>query len=189
MDTSDINYDEPAKLPENADDARRLVEWHVRMARAAAAEADEIKASYAAEIERLVERRDNRLRILKNQREWHEAPVESWHKMLQRGDDRRATIEMPHGTSKITVPKKPKVELVDHDKTPGRIREWLIAKHPEVLELPNITTIRSLVEIRPGLIPGSHVIVDKADGEIVNGLTDQLPEPTYKLTLEPGAPL
>ena len=186
-DPSDIDYSRPAILPDDEHLAER-VEWHVRMARQATAELEEVKSMYERELERIKERIQNRVRIIQERIAWHTAPVQSYHTMRQAQEPKRKTIEFPHGASKITVPTTPVVQFDPSEGSGGLVKLWLRSTHPEMLKLPGITDVRSLVHITTD-DDGNHIVIDKATGEIVPGLVAEIPAPTYKLTVERGSPL
>lgn len=188
-DTSDIDYSKPAVLPDDDDHLLDRVEWHVRMARAKQAELDEVLPMFQREIDKLKERMEDRKRILRSEIAWHTAPVESYHRMRQAEEPARKTIHMPHGVSKVTVPQKAEVYIDgDHPGADELVHAWLAEHHRESFPLPNITTIRNLVDVLQRE-DGERVVIDKKTGEVVDGLVAVVPPITHKLTLEPGAPL
>jgi hypothetical protein len=175
--TSDIDYGTPAILPEG-DEALERVAWHARMARQAKAELDELEDIYDAELARMIERRENRARIITERLNWHTAPIESYHRMRLEADGKR-TIELPHGTSKMTVPKQPKVWFAD-DK---RAADWARRSHPELMRPPLISDVREVITVTDDL-----KVIDKTTGEVVDALVAQIPEPRWSFDPEPGSP-
>lgn len=191
-DDLDIDYEQPAQLPDDPEQARERVEWHARMVRHYHAVLDEETASFQREITRLKERLELRQATLRGRIDWHTVPVESYHRMRQREDAEVRTIRMPHATSKITVPKKPVINfadtMVDGDANP--LLQWMTAYHPELLKLPGIAEIRKVVEVtNDGTDKRELIVVDKDTRRPVFGLVAEVPAPTYKLTPEEGAPL
>lgn len=192
-DELDINYDEPAKLPDDPDEAQRRVEWHARMVRHYQGQLDLEVAAFKREIDRLRAEIAARTKTAASHIEWHTAPIESFHRMLQEQDKDLRTIRMPHATSKITVPKKPVVSINDDEADYGdQIVDWMATYHRDGLSVPNITAIRYCVDVKPvdeGADHDGYVVVDKETGEVLPFLKADVPEPTYKLTPEEGTPL
>lgn len=177
-DTSDIDYSTPAELPDDDNDILERVAWHARMARRAQAELDEISDLYDAELARLTERRENRVRIIMERLAWHKAPIESYARMRLERDGKR-TIELPHATSKISVPTKPQVFITDTDT----LTDWARTRHPEILRSPNVTDVRRVVTVTD-----DGKVVDPDTGEFVPGVEAQVPQPRWSIDLEPGSP-
>ena len=175
----DIDYSVPAVIPE--DDALSRLDWHVRMVRKYRSEMADVDALYKAEIERMIDRRDNRRRIIQNAIDWHSAPIKSYH--LAHQDDR--TIELPHGASKLTVPTKPKVFMEGEQS--DAVTEWARRAHPEIMKGPNISDVRKVVDIKDHK-DGTFTVLDPTTGEVVPGVTAQIPLPSWSLDVEPGAP-
>lgn len=188
-DELDINYDEPAVLPDNLEEAQRRVEWHARMVRHYQGQLDMELGAFKREIDRLRTEMAARTRTAEAHIAWHTAPIESYHRMLMEQDKDLRTIRMPHATSKITVPKKPVVtvntDVADHG---DQIVEWMAEHHRDGLSVPGITAIRYCVDVHQ-LDDGSFQVVDKETGEVLNFLQAAVPELTYKLTPEEGTPL
>ena len=187
-DELDINYEEPAVLPDDRDEAQRRVEWHARMVRHYQGQLDQEVGAFKREIERLKLEIEQRTKTARSQIAWHEEPIRAFHQMCQDGDKDLRTMRFPHGTSKITVPKKPVIDLADDDSLGSekveRCYAWLREHHPDKFKLPGIATIRSLVDVTEDM----HV-VDKTTGEVIDWLKAEVPPPTYKFTPEEGTPL
>lgn len=178
-DTSDIDYDTPAFIPDNEAEALERIAWHARLARAAHAELADVEAMYAAEMERLRDRLDNRQAIINKRIAWHTAPIESYHRMRLEADPKRKTIELPHGTSRVTVPTKPKAWITDYEAA----TEWARTAHPEIMRGPNVTDLRDVVQITDDL-----KVIDPATGEIVPGVAAEIPAARWTFDPEPGSP-
>lgn len=179
-DTSDLDYSVPARLPEDDDEALRRIDWHVRMVRRERDELHRLEALYRAEMDRLHDRYAERARIINSRIDWHSSPVESWH----RAHPERRTVELPHGTSKLRVPKQPMVFMAGEDN--DVVRDWAITAHPEILRGPNVTAVRKVVQIVE--TGDGWQAIDPATGEVVPGVTVQMPEPTWTLDTDPGSP-
>lgn len=177
-DTSDVEYDTPAVLPDDEGEALERVAWHARMARKAHAELAEMFDLYDTEMARLTERREHRARIIMERIGWHQAPIESYHRMRVANGGPK-TLELPHGTSRMAVPKTPKVWVGTEGQ--AAVLEWARASHPEILRGPLITDVREVVTIDDDL-----KVIDKATGEIVPGLVAQVPEARWSFDPEPG---
>ena len=193
-DELDINYDEPAVLPDDPEEAQRRVEWHARMVRHYQGQLDLEVGAFKREIDRLRAEIAARTKTAEARIAWHTAPVESYHKMLIAGDKDLRTIRMPHATSKITVPKKPVIVVNDDggDDWGDQIVDWMAEYHRDGLSVPGITAIRYCVDVMPvdeGEDHDGYVVVDKETGEVLPFLKAYVPEPTYKLTPEEGTPL
>lgn len=177
--TSDIDYSVPAVIPD--DDALSRLDWHMRMIRVRTTELHDVDRLYNAEMARIKDRHQNRRRIIQNAIDWHSAPIRSYH--LAHLDER--TIEMPHGTSKVTVPVKPKV-FMDGEQS-DVVTEWARTAHPEIMKGPNVTDVRRVVDIKDHK-DGTFTVVDPTTGEVVPGVTAQIPQPSWSLDIEPGSP-
>lgn len=174
----DIDYNEPAQMPPGEVEALERASWHMGMAERYQRDLDQIDALYKAEMERLQIRREHRKQILQAQIDWHLQPVESLHRALLADDDRRKTIELPHGTSKMTVRKQPKVFIEDK----AALLAWAEQNHDELLSHDiNVTAIRTIAKPDRDLEPGQQgLAVDEATGEIIPGVRSELPAPDWK---------
>ena len=192
-DELDINYDEPAVLPDNLEEAQRRVEWHARMVRHYQGQLDQELGAFKREIDRLRAEMASRTKTAQSHIDWHTAPIESYHKMLRETDKDFRTMRFPHGTSKITVPKKPVITINDDEADYGdQIVEWMADYHRDGLSVPGITAIRycvDVMEVDEGEDHDGYVVVDKDTGEVLPFLKADVPEPTYKFTPEEGTPL
>ena len=176
---SDIDYSTPAIIPE--DDALSRLDWHMRMVRKYRAERAELDAVYAAEMERIGDRWQNRQRIIEQKANWHAAPIESYH--LAHPEKR--TIELPHGTSKVRVAKSPQVFMPGESSK--EVTEWARTAHPEIMRGPNVSDVRRVVEIVTH-DDGSLSVIDPATGEVVPGVHAAWPLPSWSLDVEDGSP-
>jgi hypothetical protein len=101
---------------------------------------------------------------------WHEAPIQSYHRMLIAIDPNAdKTLDLAVGDSKVRQPKEAVAEVDDA----AALRSWLLENHPELFDLPNITTIRSVVKVIEGKV------VDAKSGEIVAGMVAEVPQSTW----------
>jgi hypothetical protein len=168
--TSDVDYTQPAVLPTESDAAFERVRWHARMAAALEAKRERLADMYDDERRRLSERRQIRLGTVMAAKAWHEAPIESYHRMLLAiNPNADKTLDLVVGDSKVRQPETAVAQIDD-----GReLRTWLIENHPELFDLPNITTIRSVVKVIEGKV------VDAKSGEIVAGMVAEVPPSTW----------
>lgn len=176
--TDEVDYDGPAEPwqpPQGWDTLERL-DWHARKARAIQARLDRLNELFDREIQRLEDRREEEAATLLRRLEWHRAPIESYHRAHP--DDR--TLKLPNATSKLTVPRTPRIFAVDIDA----MAEWARAEHPEIMRGPNITDVRRLVTVAD-----DDRVVDTATGEVVPCLRAEVGEPSWTLSLEPGEPI
>lgn len=151
------------------------MDHHVRKAAETQSEIDRIDSMYQAEISRLQDRRAEQLRILVNKRDWHLAPVESYH----RAHPENRTIPFCYGSSKLRVPKAPVVSISDRDL----VTEWARTHHPEVLGAPSIMGIRSVVQVVE--LEDGPAAVDPDSGLVVEGLDVYIPLPSWSVDLSP----
>jgi hypothetical protein len=116
------------------------------------------------------ERREMRLGTVMAAKAWHEAPIQSYHRMLIAIDPNAdKTLDLAVGDSKVRQPKEAVAEVDDA----AALRSWLLENHPELFDLPNITTIRSVVKVIEGKV------VDAKSGEIVAGMVAEVPQSTW----------
>lgn len=171
-----VDYDGPAEpwQPPDGWDVMERLDWHARRARSVQAQIDGINDLFGREMDRLEARRDEEVAILQRKIDWHQAPIESYH----RAHPDNRTIKLPHATSRLTVPKSPRIFAADLDA----VIEWARANHPEILRSPNITDVRKVVQIADGKV------IDPSTGEVVHGLAAEMPDPSWSLNLEPGEP-
>jgi len=180
VETSDIDYDTPAIIPDDLDALSRM-DWHMRMVRRQTQNLTELTDLYRAEMDRLSDRLINRTLIIQKAIAWHRAPIESYH----RAHPDRKTLELPNGSSKLTVPRTAKVFADAYQ--PDVVTEWARWAHPEIMRGPNITDVRKVVSIKT-CDDGSLAVVDSETGEIVPGVTAQVPNASWSLDVEPGDP-
>jgi hypothetical protein len=173
VDTGEDYDTEPPVL-----DGLEQVAYHVRRVREERAELEALEAVYRAELERMKDRWENRREVIENRIAWHLIPVESWH----RSHPDTRTIEVPHGTLKLSVPKTLKVFIGSGDDDKAKVRQWAIESHPEILGDPLVTKVRSVTLVVDGRV------VDADTGEIVPGVTAVLPDPSWSLDTDPGSP-
>lgn len=137
---------------------------------------------YRRAIDRLHDRHDERRAIIERQISWHLTPVEQLHLRLLAIDPKRKTLELPHGTSAVTVPVKPKVWIDDDDA----VTAWARNNAPELLpqadkvkvtDLRNITTIVT----RPD---GTFSVITR-HGEPVPGVHAAVPDPKWRADTDP----
>jgi CBS-domain-containing membrane protein len=186
--TSDVDYTQPAVLPEDVDAAKERANWHARMVRKLTADKHELTDMFdteysrlVAELERLSERREHHARIIQDKIDWHQAPIESYHRMRLVADPKLKTLPLLHGYSKITVPVTAKV--FPKPNADADVLKWAREKHPEILKAPNITDVRGVVAVRSDM-----KVIDKATGETVECLVAQVPDSTWGFDPEPGSP-
>lgn len=170
IDTSDVDYTTPAVLPTDRDEAFERVRWHARMAAALEAKRERLADMYDDERRRLSERRQVRLGTVVAAKAWHEAPIESYHRMLLAiNPNADKTLDLAVGDSKVRTPETPVAEVDDA----AALKAWLLANHPELFDLPNITTIRSAIRVIEGKV------VDRKTSEIVPGMVAEVPPSTW----------
>ena len=186
-DLNDIDYDRPAVIPDEEAVALDRAEWDAYMIRKITAARDDTVARYKAEINRLGEAMAERRAIENNKIAWHEERIRQVHQMLDREQKGVPTIHFPHGTSKLRTPKTPKV--VEPDPNDVTVLMWLHEHHPDVLKMPNVSTIRDLVAVVTDE-DGHYHVIDKSTGEDITGiLTAALDDPTWNFKPETGDPL
>lgn len=185
LEQGDIDYETPAQMPTGEADALERASWHLKRAAAKRDELARLKAVYDAEIDRLKIRLGHRTRILQSQIDWHEEPVRQMHLALVDRDPKSAkTIDLPYGTSKVSVPKSPKVEIVD----PDAVTAWALDAHPDIVKHSvNVTAVRSVATpAEPSKVtvgkPGKAI--DAATGEIIPGVEVTLDEPRWTVSYE-----
>jgi hypothetical protein len=163
------DYSQPPLDVHNLDE----MDYHVRRAAEAQQEIDRLNGIYRAEIDRLTNRWTEQVRILQGRRDWHLAPVESYH----RAHPKERTISFVYGDSKLRASSiKPEKAYTIGDK--DAVIEWASAHHPEVLtQSPSIAAIRKLEDV---VVDGGKV-VDTSTGEIVHGLEAYEPEDSWSL--------
>jgi hypothetical protein len=175
-DEPDIDYETPAVMPEGSAEALDRASWHMRMASMISTERDQITAVYKAEMERLQIRLQHRIRIFDDRIAWHEEPVSSLHLALLRDEPKRKSIELPYGTSKVRVPKTPRVEFTDQPATLA----WAEVNHPEILgHTINVTGVKSIA------VPlGEAGSVTDTNGEIIPGVQAVLDDPSWSVSYD-----
>lgn len=182
-DDLDIDYNTPAVMPDDHAAALERASWHLRMASVYAAERDDLLAVYQAEMERLQLRIEHRARILNQKIEWHEAPVRGLHLALLEQQKDRKTIELPHGTSKVRVPKQPRVYITDKKA----LLAWAENTHPDLLSRDiNVTGVKEVIARLPVLKAGEISPVTDINGEVIPGVEAILEHPTWNATYERG---
>lgn len=182
----DIDYTEPAVMPDDHTAALERASWHMRIAAMLTAERDQLTAVYLAEMDRLVVRLQHRQRILNERIAWHEEPVKSLHLALLRIDPRRKTIELPHGASKIQVPKTPKAHITDK----GALLAWAEDHHPDLLSRDiNVTAVRTIALADATPTPEHPTGAVDANGEVIPGVEVRLDPPKWSATYEHGEEL
>lgn len=197
--TSDVDYDQPAVLPDDEHAREDRLAWHAYMIRRIRADQTRLADEYDAERERLEQQidalvaplraeirqqadaREEQMRIIENAVAWHEAPLKSYALMRYREDDDIKTIPFVHGRSKLTTPKKAQV-FYDPEQT-ETFMAWVRDAHPEIMKEPNITDLRKLVTVTEEL-----KVIDTATGEVVPGVTASVPEQTWSFDPNPGDP-
>jgi hypothetical protein len=168
--TSDVDYTTPAVLPTDRDEAFERVRWHARMAAALEAKRERLADMYDDERRRLSERRQVRLGTVMAAKAWHEAPIESYHRMLIAiNPNADKTLDLAVGDSKVREPEKAVAEIEDA----VALKAWLLTNRPDLFDLPNITTIRSAVKVVDGKV------LAKKTGEIVPGMEAVVPPSTW----------
>lgn len=179
-DNLDIDYSTPAEMPGSQADALDRASWHMAMAARLTTERDQLTAVYRAEMDRLQLRLQHRTRILNERIAWHEEPVRSLHLAIARADPRRKTIELPYGTSKVTVPKTPKLVITDK----AALLAWAENNHPDILSRDvNVTGVKTIATM-PTVDPGGSAPVPDANGEVIPGVEATLDMPKWNGTYE-----
>ena len=154
------------------------VAYHVRRVREERAELEALEQVYRAELERMNDRWKRRRQVIESRISWHLVPIESWH----RSHPSTRTVELPHGTLKLSVPKTLKAFIGPEDEDKAAVRRWAIQSHPDILGDPLVTKVRSVTTIIDGKV------VDVETGEVVPGVKAVLPDPTWTLDTDPGSP-
>jgi hypothetical protein len=145
----------------------------------------EVGDIYDAEHQRLMrkldaldERRIYEVGKLTKKYQWHQAQIADYHRRVLADDPKRKTLDLVHGSAKAVVPVKPQV-FIDNADT---VKAWAIAHHPEILRAPNVMDVRRVVDIVEGKVVGE-------DGEIVQGLSAQVPDARFSFEADPWSPL
>ena len=177
-DVSDVDYDEPANMPTGDAEALERASWHIAMSARYQHERDQLTAVFRTEIERLQLRLAERQRTLDARIAWHEEPVRAFHlARLARDPKSPKTLALPHGTSRVQVPKTYRLEFTDKAAT----LVWAEANHPEILSRDvNKTGVKQVAT-------ASAAGVITANGEIVPGVEAVLDDPSWKASYESGA--
>lgn len=173
----DIDYEQPANMPDSDAAALERASWHLRMAAKYANERRQLVDVYQAEMDRLTARLDHRVRILDARIAWHEAPVEALHRALLEADPKRKTIELPYGTSRVRVSKTPRIEFVDKAATLA----WAENTHPDILgRTINVTGVKTIANVTD-----AGVVDD--NGELIPGVAAVLDEPSWSVSYDTEA--
>lgn len=176
-----VDSDDEYLMDDPADEAADLVDVdrHLAAVRRARTERDQITAIYETEIGRLTDRLESVQAVIDRRIAWHLAPVESWH----RAHPQKRQLKLPHGTIKLTVPTKA-CAWFDGDTGRDAVTDWARREHPELLKAPNITDVRKTLELVE--VESGWVALDASTGEVVDGLTVTVPEPSWSFTVEDG---
>jgi hypothetical protein len=183
--TNGFNYDAETEAVESLEIAVKHAEyaayWRGRIT--------EIADAYDAEdrklldkLEALRERREFEVGKLTKKLAFHEAHIAEYHRSVLRLNPKRKTLDLVHGSSRATVPAKPKVWF--NPEGSDEHMAWVREYHPELLRAPLISDVRRYVT---GTEDGKVFDVDS--GEIVPGLVAQVPEPYYSFDADPWSPL
>lgn len=167
---------------DTAAEALGQADWHLKRVRKLRNQLADLEEVYWAEINRLQDRLEERGRIIVKEIDWHLQPVQQLHQRLVDLGTHPKTIELPHGTMKLTVPTKPTVVV---DDQPGLV-EWALANAPELLPAPrkvNVSDVKTWGEIRDGKV------IDPQTGEVVPHVHAETPPPRWHADTEPGSPL
>lgn len=165
FDDTDIDYGVEAQMPETRPEQLERASWHMKMAARLVAERDEMMAVYKAEIARLQARWIERSDVYDSRIAWHQAPVEALHLALLADDPKRKTIVLPYGTSKVRVPKTPRIIIDDQ----SALLVWAEANHPDILgRTINVTGVKTIASVTKAgvvdpngeLIPGVRAVLD-----------------------------
>lgn len=179
--TDGFDYDNPVPGCSDLEAAVRSAEyaayWQQRISEVADIYDDEHQR-IMRKLDALDERRIWELGKLTKKYEWHQAQIADYHRRILATDPKRKTLDLVHGSAKAVVPVKAQV-FIDN---PDAVTEWARNHHPEILRAPIVTDVRRLVEVVDGKV------VD-VDGEIVQGLSAQVPEARYTFEADPWSPL
>lgn len=167
---------EAAPPPHDMTDAIR----HMRHARRINNELADTKRDYQAEIDRLQDAMGERVRILTNELEWHQAPIRSFHEMTMTEDSSQRTLHTPHGRSKISVPDKAQVFIDD----PSKLAEWASESMPDVVQRKVLVS-----DLRKAVTVTDDKVFNRATGEVVPGVHAEVPAPRWSIDLDPGSPM
>lgn len=184
-DTSDLDYSTPAQMPPGEAEALERASYHMMMAGKRKRELDQLKAVYKATLEDLKLRLAHRTRILEDQIRYHHEPVESLHMAIYGADPERATIELPWGTSKVTTPRKPKVEITDE----AAVLAWAEVNRPELLgHTINVTAVKTVAKLPEESLPVgvSGTVWDTDTGETIPGVRAVLEAPKWSPSYDTG---
>lgn len=169
FDDTDIDYDVEAVMPETRSEQLERASWHMKMAARLVAERDELEHVWRVEMGRLRERWLERAEAYNSRIVWHEAPVEALHLALLADDPKRKTIVLPYGTSKVRVPKTPRIVIDDQPA----LLVWAEANHPDILgRTINVTGVKTIASVTKA------GVVD-VNGEIIPGVLAVLDDPSW----------
>lgn len=166
----EVNYSLEPEIPIGQDKAN----WHLRKGGTIRASQDALRSLFDAEIQMLMDRRDDRMSIFENQALWHERAVEMWHRGALAKGDAGKTANLPHGTSSIRA-SQPATEIFDEDL----MRAWLAANDLESVVYPvkepalSKAALKKAVAMvdKNGKEAGSPIAAVHPDtGEVVPGL-------------------
>ena len=116
------------------------------------------------ELERIKQRRTDRLDILNREIAHYEEPLRQWHAALLAAGEAGKTIHLPHGDLKART-VNPTVTVDDMDA----VANWARRAHPELLAARvSIPELRKAVAILD-LVDEPAKVIDPATGEIVPG--------------------
>lgn len=168
------NYDLPAEDIHALDQ----LDYHTLKVRRYRFELDQVQQSFRAEMARMQDRLNEAERTIKNRIDWHLLPIEAYH----RAHPRDRSLVLAHGTSKLRVPKTAQTWITDA----AAVHEWALTHHPEITKPPGVSDVRKLTVITGD--ESGYVTVDVETGEVVPGMTAEMPLPTWTLDTEEGEP-
>ena len=140
-----------------------------------------ITAMFDQEISRMEAVKAERLGVVERDRARLAGDIESWHRAMHERGLVDKTVTTPHGSSRLTVPRKAKLFAPDGLEP---LAAWAAEAHPEIVRTSvNMTDIRKVVDV----IDGKPI--DPTTGEIVPGLVAEVPRSTVKVTTDEGEAL
>lgn len=169
---------DPTSEADALDQATRHL-WHIRQLRG---EYNRIADVYDRELARINERRDIRLQGLAAEIEWWEAPLRQLHARLLEANPKRKSVHLPYGELRSRTPTKPVYRVTDIDQfivwAEGHAAELVTRKTWVDVDRRRISATLTATE--------SGTAVHPETGEVVPGVTAQLPTTSYWVTTIDG---
>lgn len=171
-----VNPDIPAEplTMRQGPSADEQADWHLREIGRLRAERATLADRYDRELERIKQRRTDRLDIIDRAIAWHERPLKDWHAALLAEGLADKTIHLPHGDIKART-NNPTVVITDAEA----VNRWARETHPDITIVKvNVSALRSVAKALDGKP------VDVTTGEVIPGCT--VTEASTTFTVSPA---